>query len=250
MSEFEGLKAVVTGGASGIGLATALELATRGAQVAVMDLSIDSLPGSLHGFNADVTSRESVDAAIAKIGQEFGGIDIVVNNAGVSAIGTVEANDDEEWQRVLDINVCGIARVSSAALPWLRQSTNAAIVNMCSVAALNGMPERALYGASKGAVLSLTLAMATDHVREGVRVNCVSPGTVFTPFVAGYLSKYDDPVAERARLDARQATGRMVTPEEVAHAVAHLASPRSGSTTGTALDIDGGITHLRVRPLS
>lgn len=249
MSEFQGLTAIVTGGASGIGLATAVELAARGARVAVMDLAPEGLPDALTGFRADVSSRESVGTAVAEIGERFGGIDVLVNNAGISAVGTVEANDDEEWRRVLDINVCGIARVSAAVLPWLRRSEHAAIVNMCSVAALNGMPERALYGASKGAVLSLTLAMATDHVREGVRVNCVSPGTVYTPFVAGYLSKYQDPAAERAQLDARQATGRMVTPEEVAYAVAYLASPLNGSTTGTALDVDGGITHLRVRPL-
>ena len=247
MNEFEGLTAVVTGGASGIGLATAEELAARGARVAVVDLSTGTLPEGLAGFHGDVSSRASINAAIEAIGARFGGIDIVVNNAGISAIGTVEDNDDEEWQRVLNINVCGIARVSAAALPWLRQSSSAAIVNMCSVAALNGMPERALYGASKGAVLALTFAMATDHVRDGIRVNAVSPGTVYTPFVAGYLSKYQDPEAERAQLDARQATGRMVTPEEVAQAVAYLASPRNGSTTGTALDVDGGITRLRVR---
>ncbi len=122
------------------------------------------------------------------------------------------------------------------------------IVNLCSVAALNGLPQRAVYSASKGAILSLTLAMATDHVREGVRVNCVNPGTVSTPFVDRMLQGFDDPVKERAALDARQATGRMVTPEEVAGAILYLASPLSGSTTGTALDVDGGLTHLRVRP--
>src|SRR5690606_35517952 len=99
----------------------------------------------------------------------------------------------------------------------------------------------------KGAVLSLTYAMATDHVAEGIRVNCVSPGTVSTPFVERMLQGFEDPVAERAALDARQATGRMVTPEEVADAIVYLASPMSGSTTGTALEVDGGVTHLRVR---
>ena len=141
-----------------------------------------------------------------------------------------------------------MARVSAAAIPWLRKSPSAAIVNVCSIAALNGLPRRALYGASKGAVMSLTFAMATDHVREGIRVNCVSPGTVSSPFVERMLAGFDDPVAERAALDARQATGRMVTPEEVAGAILYLASPRSGSTTGTALEVDGGMTHLRVRP--
>lgn len=245
--EFEGLVAVVTGGASGIGLATALHLTDLGATVAVLDLTIDGLDERLHGFVGNVSDRESVDAAIAAIAQALGGIDIVVNNAGISAIGTVEETPDADWARVLDINVTGMARVTAAALPWLRRSAHASVVNLASIAALNGLPQRALYSASKGAVLSLTFAMATDHIAEGVRVNAVSPGTVFTPFVEKFLTQFPDPVAERAALDARQATGRMVTPEEVAGAIAYLASPRSGSTTGTALEVDGGLTHLRVR---
>ena len=245
--EFGGLIAVVTGGASGIGLATALTLAARGATVAVLDLNPGGLDGRLHGFVADVSNRESVVAAIDAVAEKLGGIDIVVNNAGISAVGTVEENDDAAWARVFNVNVTGMARVSAAALPWLRKSRHAAIVNLCSIAALNGLPQRALYGASKGAVLSLTYAMATDHVGDGVRVNAVSPGTVSTSFVERLLQGFDDPIAERAAMDARQATGRMVTPEEVAGAIAYLASPSSGSTTGTSLEVDGGVTHLRVR---
>ena len=247
MSEFDGTVAIVTGGASGIGLATAQQLAAAGATVAVLDLNPDGLPAELHGFVADVSSRASVDAAVAAVGEAFGRIDILVNNAGISAVGTVEENDDDEWARVLNINVIGMARVSAAALPWLRKSPSAAIVNLCSIAALNGLPQRAVYGASKGAVLALTLAMATDHVREGIRVNCVSPGTVSTPFVDRMVARFDDPVKERAALDARQATGRMVTPEEVAGAILYLASPLSKSTTGTSLEVDGGVHNLRMR---
>jgi NAD(P)-dependent dehydrogenase (short-subunit alcohol dehydrogenase family) len=249
-AEFEGLVAVVTGGASGIGLATATALRDRGARVAVLDLNPAELPEGLTGFQADVSDRASVDAAIAAVADEFGAIDIVVNSAGISSVGTVEEAADGDWSRVFDINVTGTARVSAAALPWLRRSDDAVIVNVCSIAALNGLPQRAVYSASKGAVLGLTFAMATDHVAEGVRVNCVNPGTVSTPFVDRMLQKFDDPVKERAALDARQATGRMVTPEEVAAAILYLASPLSGSTTGTALDVDGGVTHLRVRPKS
>jgi NAD(P)-dependent dehydrogenase (short-subunit alcohol dehydrogenase family) len=248
MSEFDGTVAIVTGGASGIGLATAKALAAAGSTVAVLDLSLAGLPTELVGFVADVSDRASVDAAVAAVGDRFGRIDILVNNAGISAVGTVEENDDAEWMRVLDINVIGMARVSAAVLPWLRTSPCASIVNLCSIGALNGLPQRAIYNASKGAVLSLTYAMATDHVREGIRVNCVSPGTVSTPFVDRMLAKFDDPVAERAALDARQATGRMVTPEEVAGAILYLASPLSASTTGTALEVDGGVHNLRVRP--
>ncbi|WP_349897512.1 SDR family NAD(P)-dependent oxidoreductase [Parafrigoribacterium soli] len=248
MSEFDGLVAVVTGGASGIGLATALALSRAGASVAVLDLNPDAVPSGLVGIAADVSARASVESAISQVAEHFGRIDVLVNNAGISAVGTVEDNTDDEWIRVLDINVVGIARVSAAALPWLRRSPSAAIVNLCSIAALNGLPQRALYGASKGAVLALTFAMATDHIREGIRVNCVSPGTVSTPFVDRMLAKFDDPVAERAALDARQATGRMVTPEEVAGAILYLASPLSASTTGTALEVDGGVHNLRIRP--
>lgn len=245
--EFGGLVAIVTGGASGIGLATAKLLAEGGASVAVLDRSLDGLPEPLIGFTADVTDRASIDAAVAEVAERLGGVDIVVNNAGISAVGTVAENDDAEWARVLDVNVVGMARVTAAALPWLRRSAAASVVNVSSIAALNGLPQRALYSASKGAVLALTYAMATDHVGEGIRVNCVCPGTVYTPFVERMLQGFADPVAERAALDARQATGRMVAPEEVAAAIAYLASPRSVSTTGTALDVDGGVSHLRVR---
>ena len=245
--EFDGLVAAVTGGASGIGLATASALLDRGARVAVLDLNPIDLPGTMIGFRTDVSDRASVDAAIAGVADTFGAIDIVVNSAGISSIGTIEEAADSDWSGVFDINVTGTARVSAASLPWLRRSDHAVIVNVCSIAALNGLPQRAVYSASKGAVLALTFAMATDHVADGIRVNCVNPGTVSTPFVDRMLQNFDDPVQERAALDARQATGRMVTPEEVAGAIAYLASPLSGSTTGTALDVDGGVTHLRVR---
>lgn len=246
-AEFEGLVALVTGGGNGIGFAAAEEFVRRGARVAVLDINPGELPEGMTGFRADVSDRASVDAAVAAAAEALGGIDIVVNNAGISCVGTVEETSDEDWARVLNINVVGIARVSAAALPWLRRSEHAAIVNLASIASLNGLPQRAAYAASKGAVMALTFAMATDHVAEGIRVNCVSPGTVSTAFVDRMLQGFDDPVAERAALDARQATGRMVTPQEVAGAIMYLASPQSGSTTGSMLDVDGGVTHIRAR---
>ncbi|MFI9787289.1 SDR family NAD(P)-dependent oxidoreductase [Kitasatospora sp. NPDC051984] len=248
MTDLQGLRAVVTGGASGIGLATAELLAARGARVAVLDLDPARVEAPLLGFTADVSDDHSVRTAVESAAEALGGIDILVNNAGIGAAGTVEDNPDEQWHRVLDVNVLGIVRTTRAALPHLRHSSHAAVVNTCSIAATAGLPQRALYSASKGAVLSLTLAMAADHVREGVRVNCVNPGTVDTPWVGRLLDAADDPAAERAALNARQPTGRLVTAQEVAAAIAYLASPSAGSVTGTALAVDGGMAGLRLRP--
>ncbi|MPZ73701.1 MAG: SDR family oxidoreductase [Nitriliruptorales bacterium] len=246
--EFDGLRALVTGGASGIGLATARTLRDRGTEVAVLDLHTADAEDGLHAFTCDVTDDASVVPAVADAGKRLGGIDIVVNNAGIGAQGTVADNDEDEWRRVFDVNVLGIVRVTRAALPSLRGSDAATIVNTCSIAATAGLPQRALYSATKGAVLSLTLAMAADHVHEGIRVNCVNPGTADTPWVQRLLDVADDPAAERAALEARQPTGRLVTAGEVAHAICYLASPLSGSTTGTVLAVDGGMQGLRLRP--
>jgi 2-keto-3-deoxy-L-fuconate dehydrogenase len=243
-----GLRAVVTGGASGIGLATALSLAGHGARVAILDLAPSGAPEPLIGLRADVADDTSVRLAVNAAVDALGGLDILVNNAGIGAQGTVADNPDELWSRVLDINVTGIARVTRAALPHLRASKNAAIVNTCSIAATAGLPQRALYSASKGAVHALTLAMAADHVREGIRVNCVNPGTVDTPWVSRLLEDAREPAVERIALEARQPHGRLVTAEEVAAAIVFLASPASGSTTGCALPVDGGMSGLRTRP--
>ncbi|MEU6031254.1 SDR family oxidoreductase [Streptomyces tauricus] len=248
MSDFEGLKALVTGGASGIGRATAELLAARGAQVAVLDLDPEGVQKPLLGYQADVGDDESVRRAVAAAVADLGGLDVLVNNAGIGAQGTVEDNDDEDWHRVMNVNVVGMVRTSRSALPHLRKSSHAAVVNTCSIAATAGLPQRALYSASKGAVLSLTLAMAADHIPEGIRVNCVNPGTADTPWVGRLLDAAPDPAAERAALEARQPTGRLVSADEVAGAIAYLASPLSGATTGTALAVDGGMQGLRLRP--
>jgi 2-keto-3-deoxy-L-fuconate dehydrogenase len=248
-AEFEGLVAAVTGGGSGIGAAVVDLLRARGAAVAALDLDPSGVPQGVLGVRTDVADDTSVREAIDKVVAGLGRLDILVNNAGIGAQGTVADNDDHEWHRVFDVNVLGMVRASRAALPYLRRSPSAAIVNMGSIAATAGLPQRALYSATKGAVLALTRAMAADHLREGIRVNCVNPGTADTPWIGRLLSAAEDPEAERTALNARQPHGRLVSPQEVAAAVAYLASPSSGSTTGTAVAVDGGMQELRLRPV-
>jgi NAD(P)-dependent dehydrogenase (short-subunit alcohol dehydrogenase family) len=244
----DGMAALVTGGASGIGQATARLLAARGARVAVLDRLDAAAPELVLAVRADVSDEDQVGAAVAEAVQRLGGLDVVVNNAGVGAQGTIEDNPSSEWRDVYAVNVLGLVHTSRAALPHLRRSSRAAIVNTCSVAASAGLPQRALYSATKGAVQALTLAMAADHIGEGIRVNCVNPGTADTPWIGRLLDAASDPVAERAALEARQPMGRLVTAEEVAEAIAYLAAPAAAATTGTILAVDGGMQGLRLRP--
>lgn len=244
----QGLTAIVTGGASGIGAAVARRLREDGARVAVLDLDPAAATDADLAVRVDVADDASVVAGVERVAAELGGIDIVVNNAGIGALGDVAANSDDEWHRVWNINVVGIARVTRAALPHLRRSSAAAICNTSSIAGTAGLPQRVLYSATKGAVRAMTFAMAADHLRDGVRVNAVSPGTADTSWVTRLLSSAEDPTAERAALASRQPHGRLVSPHEIADAVAYLVSPRAGSTTGVDLAVDGGMQGLRLRP--
>ncbi|SCD92273.1 MULTISPECIES: SDR family oxidoreductase [unclassified Streptomyces] len=242
-----GLRALVTGGASGLGRATALRLTAYGARVVVLDRAGEAPEGTAGLVRADLADDASVRTGVAEALGLLGGLDILVNNAGIGAQGAVEDNDDAEWHRVLDVNVVGLVRVTRAALPALRDSAHGAVVNIGSIAATAGLPQRALYTASKGAILSLTRAMAADLLPEGIRVNAVNPGTADTPWVGRLLASAADPAAEQAALAARQPHGRLVAADEVAEAVAHLVSPAASSTTGTALAVDGGMDGLRLR---
>lgn len=246
----KGVRLLVTGGGSGIGQAVAAAALDRGARVAALDVDPSGAPADAVRLRADVTDDVSVRSAVEEAAAAMSGIDVVINNAGIGAQGSVEANPMDEWRHVFDVNVFGMVRVSRAALPHLRRSDCAAIVNTCSIAATAGLPERALYSATKGAVLSLTLAMAADHLREGIRVSCVNPGTADTPWIGRLLDKAADPVAERAALEARQPSGRLVAAAEVADAILYLASPAASATTGIALAVDGGMQGLRLRPPS
>jgi len=253
--DFEDLVAAVTGGSSGIGLAVATLLAARGACVELLDIAAppDGVTGdgSDRGIGyvaCDVADDSSVRAAVHTVVERHQRLDVVVANAGIGSQGTVADNRDDEWHRVLDVNVIGVARTVRAALPSLRRSPAAAVVVTCSIASWAGLPRRAVYSASKGALYALTLAMAADHIVDGIRVNGVAPGTADTPWVGRLLDAAADPAAERVALEARQPIGRLVTADEVAHAVAYLASPLSASTTGTVLAVDGGMHGLRLPP--
>jgi NAD(P)-dependent dehydrogenase (short-subunit alcohol dehydrogenase family) len=257
VSAFDGLRALVTGGAAGIGLTTARLLAAQGAQVAVLDREplseADSATGlgkPLHSVLVDISDDDAVRQGVAAAIGHLGGLDVLVNNAGIGAQGGVEDNTDAEWHRVLDVNVVGMVRVSRAALPALRNSSAAAIVNTASIAATAGLQQRVLYSASKGAVAAMTRAMAADLLSDGIRVNAVNPGTADTPWIGRLLAKAADPAAERAALEARQPHGRLVSPDEVAAAIAYLASPAAASVNGVALAVDGGMEFLRPRPRS
>ncbi len=246
MTEIGTLRALVTGGASGIGLATAQEFARSGIDVAVLDRA-DVGPDGVIFVSADVTNDQQVRQAVASAISQLGGLDILVNCAGIGAQGGIEINSDDEWHHVLDVNVVGIARVSRAAMPALFASSSAAIVNIGSICSTVGLPDRVLYSAAKGAVLAMTLAMAADLTPKGIRVNAVNPGTTDTPWIGRLLDRAENPENERRELEKRQVHGRLVTAQEVAGAIAYLASPASGSTTGTYLAVDGGLQRLRVR---
>lgn len=242
--EFADLVAVVSGGASGIGAATVDELSRRGARVVSVDLT--ETPAADLSIVADLADDAAVRAAVDRIVETFGRLDIVVNNAGIGSRGTVESTPDEDWHRLYDINVMGLVRLSRAALPHLRRSPAPAIVNTGSIGGHTGLQQRSAYNASKGAVHALTLAMAADHAAEGIRVNAVAPGTADTPWVQRLLASAVDPEVERASLSRRQPLGRLVQPAEIADAICYLASPRSRSTTGSILGVDGGSHGLLI----
>lgn len=245
MSGLDGIRTIVTGGGAGIGRAVAERFVTEGAKVAAFDIDPGELPEPIIAYECDVADDDAVRSAVEASALEMGGIDVVVNNAGIGAAGDVAANPDEEWLRLYDVNVIGMARVSRAALPHLRRSLHPCIINMSSIVAIAGLPDRAAYSATKGAVQALTMAMAADHAAEGIRVNCVNPSTVDTPWVRRLIETAADPDAARASLENRQPTGRLIAPEEVASAVVYLAQPGSPGLTGVSLNVDGGMFAVR-----
>jgi NAD(P)-dependent dehydrogenase (short-subunit alcohol dehydrogenase family) len=247
MGAFDGLSTTVTGGASGIGLATARLLTAQGARVAVLDLGRDSAHDGRRSRAGRHRRRRGGGGGRGAGRSRPGRSGRPGQQPGIGAQGDVEDNPDDEWHRVLDVNVVGTVRVTRAALPALRASAHASIVDVGSIAATAGLPQRALYSAGKRAVLALTRAMAADLLPEGIRVNAVSPGTTDTPWGNRLLDGSPDPSAELVALAARQPHGRLVAAGEVVGAIACLASPAVGSTTGTNLAVDGGMDGLRLR---
>lgn len=247
--ELQGLIAIVTGASSGIGQSVCQTLLDFGVTVGALNRSEKGVPEGAHLLQADATNQESVsnavDRFIASLPETSQRLDILVNNAGVSFVGTVETGSEDDWRRVFDINVFGQMRVMRACLPYLRKSEAASVIIMSSCSALNGVPDRALYSASKGATQALAMAMASDLVTEGIRVNSLSPATVNTPFMEEIIANADEPEKRRKQFNERQATCHMIQPEELGLAVAYMAHPANRSLTGTTIEVDGGMKMLR-----
>jgi NAD(P)-dependent dehydrogenase (short-subunit alcohol dehydrogenase family) len=246
---------LVTGGGSGIGRATCVRFAEEGARVAVADVDNDTALETVRlatvasgredaalAVPLDVTDPGSCDAAVARIVDAWGRIDVVFNNAGIAGVGTVEETSLELWERVMAVNVRGVFLVARAVLPAMVAAHRGSIINMSSTIAEIGLARRASYAASKGAVLSLTRQMQADYAEHGIRVNALLPGTIHTPFVDRYLAEsYDDPVAGLEALRRRQLTGDLGTPADVAAAALFLASDESRFVLGSGLFVDGGV---------
>jgi NAD(P)-dependent dehydrogenase (short-subunit alcohol dehydrogenase family) len=252
MRRLEGKAALITGAGSGIGRACAQMFAGEGARVALagrrrkpldaVAKEIAAAGGDAMAVSCDVSQRASVEAAVAAVAKRFGRLDIVVNNAGALLVATVVGTSDEDWNRILGVNLTGTFLVSRAALPELRKSGGGSIINIGSVLGLVGMKQRAAYAASKGGVTMLTKAMALDHADEGVRVNCICPAIVETELVSQLFAKQPDPNALRRERAGQIPLGRMGRPEDVAYLALFLASEESAWLTGAALPLDGGLT--------
>jgi NAD(P)-dependent dehydrogenase (short-subunit alcohol dehydrogenase family) len=249
MERLEGKRAIVTGAGAGIGRAIAIRLSSEGARVALADLdgqAAEEVAGEIASKTlvrqTDVTRAEEVEALVQSVVEEWGGLDVMVNNAGIGVAATAPDTSEEDFDRQMDVNLKGTFFGIKYAVPAMRDSGGGSIINMSSIAALVGIADRAAYCATKGGILALTRAAAIDHVEEGIRVNCIAPGTVDTPWISRITAGYDDSQEARAKMQARQPHGRFVTPEEIAAMAAYLASDESASCIGACMVVDGGVT--------
>jgi NAD(P)-dependent dehydrogenase (short-subunit alcohol dehydrogenase family) len=242
MARFDGRKVLVTGAGSGIGREMTRLFLEEGAQVIGADLDPGNLPSEAHPVRADTSSEDDVKALFETAADLFGGgADILCNNAGIGSTTSVLDATVEEWDRVFAVNVRGTFLCTKYALPHMLAQRFGVIVNTASVAGMIGLPDRASYSASKGAVISLTKQVAVQWAKDGIRCNCVCPGTVDSPWVGRLLAQADDPEARRAQLVARQPMGRLAQPVEVAKAALYLASDDAAFVTGSEFVVDGGI---------
>jgi NAD(P)-dependent dehydrogenase (short-subunit alcohol dehydrogenase family) len=241
---------IVTGGGSGIGRAACLLFAAEGGKVVVADWSREAADAvareagdGAFSVRVDVADSESVRAMLKQTVDRFGRLDVLVNNAGYGIPGSVVETDLADWDRLLAVNLNGVFYGCKYAIPIMReQGDGGVIVNTASVVATVGMRDRAAYCASKGAVAALTRAMALDHVAEGIRVNCIAPGTIDSPYFDDMFAKSDRPDALRREFEQRQAMNRLGTPEEIARGILYLACDDSSFATGSMLTVDGGMT--------
>jgi NAD(P)-dependent dehydrogenase (short-subunit alcohol dehydrogenase family) len=246
-SRLKGKIAIVTGAGSGIGRACALALAGEGAQVALVGRRRERLEEVAREIGApalvlpaDVSNQSEVDRVVERTATEFGGLNILLNNAGVLHIGTAEQITEAQWDETFNINVRGLWLLSRFVLPLMRKAGGGSIINMASVLGINGARGRAAYASSKGAVVLLTKCMAIDHGHENIRVNAICPSFVETDLTAGVLSKAADPEAVRRDRTASHPIGRLGRPEDIAGLAVYLASDDSSWVTGAAFPVDGG----------
>lgn len=249
MNRLEGKRAVVTGGASGIGRAIVNQFVNEGAIVIVADIDLNSakllcneLGQNTYSFELNVTSSKMVKSLIEFCEQKFNGLDIFVNNAGIGLASKLTDTDESDWQRIIDVNLKGTFLGMKYSIPLIKKSGGGSIINISSIAALVGLPDRAVYSASKGGIIAMSRAAAIDHINDNIRINCIAPGTVDTPWIERITQTYDDPLAAKKAMQERQPHGRLVTPEEIAAVAVYLASDESKSTIGSVVVVDGGMT--------
>ncbi len=239
-----GKTALVTAAAQGIGRATALAFAAEGAEVTATDINLDRLE-ELSGTPGIAVRRLDVmdPQAVNSLAAEMPPLDVLCNVAGFVHNGTILDCPEEDWDFSFDLNVKSMYRMIRAFLPAMLEGGGGSIINMASVASsLRGLPNRFVYGASKAAVIGLTKAVAADFIKQGIRCNCICPGTIESPSLDDRINAFDDPVAARKAFIARQPIGRLGTPEEIAGMAVYLASDVAAYTTGTAMIVDGGVT--------